>query len=70
MAAGSDAVTAADVARLPISEADGCRIVLVDGRLALHLSDTSQLPSEVFLGSLADAPEDVACRLVGMMQGS
>lgn len=53
------------MARQALHEADGLRIVVVDGKLVPHLSDTSALPQGVYLGEAADAPDHVASTLVG-----
>ncbi|KAK9797425.1 hypothetical protein WJX73_000714 [Symbiochloris irregularis] len=63
MSTGTDAVSSSQVASHPLPDADGARIVLVNGQFAQHLSDTSQIPEGVFLGEVSDAPEEIASNL-------
>lgn len=64
MGVGTDAVSSSQLAPHALAEADGARVVLVNGQIAEHLSDTSQVPDGVFLGDVATAPEEIASRLV------
>lgn len=53
-------ITAQDVgedSRLPLPEAES-RLVFVNGRYNAELSDVSQLPAGVYLGSLSDLPSE------------
>ena len=59
---GDAAAAAAD--RHPLDEADGCRIVVRNGTLDRALSNLSGVPDDVFVGSLADAPAEVAAHMV------
>jgi hypothetical protein len=50
--------------RHPLDEADGCRVVIRNGTFDRALSDVSGVPDGVFVGSLANAPADVAAQMV------
>ena len=52
----------------PLPEADLTRLVLVNGKLRLELSDLSGLPEGVYLGSIQAAPEATASKLVSGKQ--
>ena len=60
----TEAAAAAAADRHPFDEAAGSRIVVRNGALDGTLSDVSSLPEGVFVGSLADAPPEVAAQLV------
>ena len=66
----TEAAAAAAVARHPLDEAAGCRVVVRNGVVDKGLSDLSSLPDGVFVGGLADAPADFSARLVSLSDGT
>jgi hypothetical protein len=59
------AVSAELLRQCALPEAAGTRVVLLDGAFRADLSDLSALPAGCFVGSIAQAPAEVAAQLVG-----